>query len=79
MTGSHKYLAGLDMSKLPPEAGPVLIALGQSQNGEPIDQFCLACGGQISVEPKTLRNESRPCAWEISCSCGKCNNTFRGL
>lgn len=56
MTSSHKYLTGLDMTKLPTEAGPVLIALGQSQNGEPLDQLCVVCGGQISVEPQTLRN-----------------------
>lgn len=75
----EKYIKGVDFTKLPPEAKPILIALGQSQSGKEIDQICKHCNSPIKVEPKTLNNESRPCAWVISCECGKCNTTFRGL
>lgn len=74
-----KYLAGLDMSRLPPEARHVLIALGQSQCGEPVDQICPHCNGKVLVDAKTLPGEARPCAWFISCLCGKCSMTMRGL
>jgi len=74
-----KYIKDLDFEKLPPEAKPIMIALGQSQYGEEIDQICMYCNSPIEVEAKILKNETRPCAWVISCKCGKCSTTFRGL
>jgi len=79
MTNYDKYLAGLDVPKLPKGAKEVLIALGQSQYGDPVDQHCAFCQGKISVEPLTLGGESRPTSWRHSCPCGKCNGTMRGL
>lgn len=54
MDDEDRHLIGLDMSKLLPEARPVLIALGQLQNGEPVTQHCLQCGELIAVEAHTL-------------------------
>ena len=79
MSSHEKYLAGLDVAGLPPGAKEVLIALGQSQYGDPVDQLCFFCNGPILVEPLTLRGEGRPTAWRHSCPCGKCNGTMRGL
>jgi hypothetical protein len=78
MKAPHKYLQGLDLTKLPLEAGPALIALGQFQNGEAIDQFCPYCNELITVTGKAVGTPI-PCVWLISCSCGKCDNTMRGL
>lgn len=78
MTEPHKYLQGFDLSKLPVEAGPVLIALGQFQSGEVINQLCPHCRELITVSGKAVGTPT-PCVWFISCPCGKCNNTMRGL
>ena len=78
MTERHKYLVDSD-DALPKGAKEVLIALGQSQNGEHIDQSCPFCGGAISVEPLTLSGENRPTSWRHECPGGKCNGTMRGL
>lgn len=75
----EKYTKGIDFSRLPPEAERIMIALGQSQNGEEIDQICNSCNSILCVEAKILKGEHRPCAWIVSCACGKCNSTFRGL
>lgn len=75
----EKFTKGLDLSGMPNVARPVMIALGQLQCGEPIDQVCPRCGAIITVEAKTLKNESRPCAWLTACKCGACNSSFRGL
>ena len=79
MSRYDKYLTGLDIEQLPEGAKEVLIALGQSQYNEPLDQMCFFCRQPISVEPLTLARESRPTSWRIACPCGKCNGTFRGL
>jgi len=77
MTDEEKYLTPRDLQR-PPEQRAILIALGQSQSGESISQKCPFCGGSLVVDAKSL-SDSRPCAWVISCSCGKCNCAFRGL
>jgi hypothetical protein len=74
-----KYLSGLDVERLPLGAKEVLIALGQSQYGDPVDQQCHFCRGAITVEPLTLMGEGRPTSWRHSCPCGKSNGTMRGL
>ena len=79
MDSYAKYLAGLDAERLPAGAREVLIALGQSQYGDPIDQLCHFCRGPILVEPLTLNVETRSTSWRHSCPCGKCNGTMRGL
>ncbi|MDM0059003.1 hypothetical protein [Variovorax fucosicus] len=79
MIDYDKYLAGLDVAALPEGAREVLIALGQCQYGEYVDQRCVFCRGAITVEPLTLTGESRPTSWRHSCPCGKCNGTMRGL
>lgn len=79
MTTYDKYLAGLDVAALPTGAKEVLIALGQSQYGDPVDQLCFFCHGHIAVEPLTLDGESRPTSWRHTCPCGKSNGTMRGL
>lgn len=80
MTDKYKkYIKGIDFSRMPDVARPTMIALGQSQYGEEPDQNCPRCGSKIIVESKTLNNEARPCAWFISCNCGACNGSFRGL
>jgi hypothetical protein len=75
----EKYIKGLDFSKMPDVARPSMSALGQSQYGEEIDQICPRCNSERKVEPKTLKNELKPCAWYLSCECGACNGSFRGL
>lgn len=77
MKAEEKY-AG-EITGVPVEAKPVVLALCQYQNGETVDQVCALCGGNIEVEGKVLGGEARPCAWVIKCKCGKCNSTFRGL
>lgn len=74
-----KYLTGLDVERLPLGAKEVLIALGQSQYGDPVDQRCYFCQSAITVEPLSLRGEARPTSWRHSCLCGKSNGTMRGL
>ncbi len=75
----EKYIKGLDLSKLPAIARPTMIALGQCQCGDTVDQICPRCLSMIAVEAKSTTPGSRPCAWVISCDCGACNGTFRGL
>jgi hypothetical protein len=79
MTNYDKYLVSLDVAALAKGAKEVLIALGQSQYGDQVDQRCAFCHGAIAVEPLTLNGESRPTSWRHSCPCGKCNGTMRGL
>lgn len=74
-----KYLTGLDVDGLPAGAREVLIALGQCQYGDPVDQLCHSCRGPITVEALTLGGETRATSWRHSCPCGKCNGTMRGL
>jgi len=72
---TRKYVDGVDLSRLPLQAGPVLIALGQSNEGKPVTAICPACGHVISVEAR-----GNPIsAWVHSCPCGVCNGSFRGL
>ena len=52
----------------------VLIALAEYQNGFPVDQSCVACGGLIVV---TGHGEFR--VWDIDCPCHECRTTSRGL
>ncbi|MEK7951493.1 hypothetical protein [Luteolibacter soli] len=54
----------------------VLIALAEFQNGFPVDQLCVTCGGLIVV--KGL-GEPFVCAWSIDCPCHECQADFRGL
>jgi len=79
MNGEEKYVRDLDFSGMPPQARPAMIALGQFQNQEEVTQRCPHCLDMIRVEGITLAREQRPCAWKISCLCGKCYSTFRGL
>nr|AAL24537.1 orf79EGC144 [uncultured bacterium] len=72
---SSRYLDGLDLSRLPEEAAPVLIALGQFKDGEPVAAVCSKCHQSITVEP--LGNPT--CAWAHSCPCGTCNGSLRGF
>jgi hypothetical protein len=60
------------------EHRPVMIALAEFQNGLSIDQCCALCHSPIVVEG---HNAGRPTqsVWITSCTCGKCNSTFRGL
>lgn len=74
MTDRHKYLVPGD-ERLPVGSKQVLIALGQLQSNEPIDQHCHFCDGQISGETLGMPTS----AWKLSCPCGKSNSTFRGL
>ena len=64
-----------DAARFDEPARSILIALGEFQLSIPIDQSCLFCRSAIHVwlpNPKVA-------AWQISCDCGKCNSTFRGL
>jgi hypothetical protein len=79
MSSYDKYLAGLDLERLPVGMKEVLIAVGQSQDSEPIDQSCPICVQPISVEPLVPKGQSSPTAWRTHCPCGKCNDTLRGL
>jgi len=72
---SRKYLEGIDLSKLPPNAGPIIIAVNQAAAGVLVTAKCADCKQPIAVEPK-----GQPVsAWVHSCACGKCNGAFRGL
>jgi len=75
MSDYDKYLVGLDLDRLPLGAREAMIALGQLQAKEPIDQACHFCGQPIVGE--TLGAPAS--AWRMSCPCGKSNSTFRGL
>ena len=72
---TSKYIGGMDLSRLPEHAGPVLVALGQFNDGGPITAVCPKCNRPISVEPRG----NPTCAWVHSCPCGTCNGSFRGL
>lgn len=75
MSEYDKYLVGLDLGRLPPGAKEVMIALGQLQSKEPIDQTCHFCGQLIAGETLGVPATT----WRTSCTCGKSNSTFRGL
>ena len=47
MPDHDQYLVGLDLDRLPKGAREVMIALGQLQSKEPIDQTCHFCGHLI--------------------------------
>lgn len=74
-----KYVKELDFSNLPDAAKPVMIALGQFQSGDKIDQVCPDCHSKILVDPKSTTPNGLPSAWFVSCKCGECNCVFRGL
>ena len=52
MNPEEKYLKGIDLSILPPQAGEIIIAIGQYQNGEQITVKCPKCH-----KPLTFQNE----------------------
>ncbi|WP_222616725.1 hypothetical protein, partial [Undibacterium umbellatum] len=79
MTDEEKYLSGMNLEGLSPQAIQIYIALAQSNSGDPITQSCLDCNQLLNVEALSINKGIRPCAWTISCPCGKCNTTFRGL
>jgi hypothetical protein len=65
-----------DAERFDEPARSVMIALGEFQNGIPVDQSCPLCRSAIRVwmpEPNTAQ------VWLTSCACDRCNNTFRGL
>lgn len=70
-----KYIKGMDLSTLPENAGPVLVAVAQANEGKPVTTKCPSCGCIIKVESKG----SPPTAWVHGCECGECNGTMRGL
>ena len=70
-----KYIEGMDLSRLPEHAAPVVIAVGQYNQGEIITAKCPYCSSMIKVEGKG----NPTCAWIHSCDCGKCNGTFKDL
>lgn len=72
---TSKYIQDLDLSRLPAHAGPVLIAIGQFNDGMPITAACPSCNHLISV----MTRGSPPSAWSHSCPCGTCNGSLRGL
>jgi hypothetical protein len=78
MSVHDKYLDGLDLERLPAGAREVLIALGQFQDGVPVDQSCLHCAQPISVEALIPDGHGEPTAWLTRCPCGMCSGTFRG-
>ena len=59
-------------------AREVLIALGQFQDGEPVDQSCPHCAQPISVDALIPDGQREPTAWLTRCPCGMCSGTFRG-
>ena len=70
-----RYIAGVDFSRLPAQAEPVLVALGQFNEGKPVTATCPTCGHAISVEARGNPTS----AWLHSCPCGLCSGSFRGL
>jgi len=72
MISEDKYVKGIDLSKLPPQARQVIIALGQYEDGESITQKCPSCQHVLTVE-------KRGTVWRVSCNCGLCNDTLKGL
>jgi len=72
MSSEDKYVEGMDFSNFPPQARQVLIAFGQYEHGEPITQKCPSCNYLLVVKQKGT-------AWLVSCNCGLCNDTLRGL
>jgi hypothetical protein len=75
----EKYVEGIDFSNMPEVARPAMIALGQFQCGDTIDQICPRCDSPITVEAKSTTPDNSPSAWFVSCECGECNGAFRGL
>ncbi len=78
MSSHDKYIQGIDLEHLPAGAREVLIALGQFQDGEPVDQSCPHCAQPISVEGIIPDGQREPTAWLTRCPCGMCTGTFRG-
>lgn len=67
-----------DWSQLPPQARYVLNALSQFNRGEIVTERCPKCGEIIAVEGRMVGTD-RPNVWFISCRCGFCNDTMKGL
>ena len=74
-----KYLAGIDLDRFPAGAREVLVALGQFQDGVPVDQFCPHCAQPISVEALIPAGHGEPPAWLTRCPGGMCTGKFRGV
>lgn len=72
MTPEEKYLKGIDLSTLPPQSGPVIVAVSQYSHGEQITAKCPQC-------QKILAIEDRWHAWLVSCECGHCKTTMKGI
>jgi hypothetical protein len=69
---ADRILEGDQRSKMTPYKRAVLIATLEYFNDVPIDQFCPACKGIVSVEAFDQ-------AWILSCPCGRTKDTLRGL
>ena len=76
---NDKGVEGIETSILPAEAHLVLEALRQFQSHQEIDQTCLICGATLDVVGVIQKGELDHSVWKVSCHCGKCNETFRGL
>ena len=74
MTPEEKYLNGIDLTGLPPQAGPALVAIGQYSNGEQITANCPKCQKLI-----TISELGAGYAWFVNCECGLCRDTLRGI
>jgi hypothetical protein len=72
MSSEDKYIQGMDLSRLPPQARQVIIAVGQFDSGEPITQKCPSCDHVLVVKAKRS-------VWFVSCNCGLCNDTLKGI
>ncbi len=72
MKTDEEHLVGMDLTGIPPQARLVLIALSQHQSEEPVTQKCPRCGSLLVVEEKGS-------AWLVTCQCGFCKDTLRGL
>ena len=77
MKPEEKYAA--EIACLSDQEKPIVIALAQFQNGEDIDRVCQFCGHLLKVEGKGAKGDNCFGSWVITCKCGKCNTTFRGL
>lgn len=77
MKPEEKYAA--EIAGLSDQEKPIVIALAQFQNSEAINRVCQFCGHLLNVEGKGAKGDNYFSSWVITCKCGKCNTTFRGL
>ena len=68
-----------DGEELPPQLRRLLTALEEFHSGQPVTQQCVFCGTVLQITGLGETAEGPHTAWAVTCSCGRSNDTLRGL